>query len=109
MPHTGLPDTLTDPIAEYHESVGVAIIGGFVSRQSSTNGLFGKYVFGDWQSPLSTPSGTGMLFYFDTNEVKNPGEPHTIYRLGISGSPALPSADLLGLGRGRERRHLCDV
>ena len=98
---TGLPDTLTDPIAEYHESVGIAIIGGFVSRQSSTDGLFGKYVFGDWQSPLSSPSGNAMLFYFDTNEVKDPSAPFRIYRLGITGTPSLPSSvDLLGMGEG---------
>jgi Glucose / Sorbosone dehydrogenase len=100
-PVTGLPDTLTDPIAEYHESVGHAIIGGFVSRQSSTNGLFGKYVFGDYQSPLSSPSGNAMLFYFDTNEVKAVDAPYRIFRLGISGSPGLPSGvDLLGMGEG---------
>jgi hypothetical protein len=96
--HTGLPDTLTDPIAEYHESVGVAIIGGFVSRQSSTNGLFGKYVFGDWQSPLR--SGDGLLLYFDTNEVKDPDAPFRIYRLNITGATQLPAADLLGFGEG---------
>jgi hypothetical protein len=97
-PVTGQPDTLVDPIAEYHESVGIATIGGFVSRQSSTNGLFGKYVFGDWQSDLSSPSDNGLLFYFDTSEVKAPDTPYRIYRLGISGSPALPAADLLGMG-----------
>ena len=30
--HTGQPDTLINPIAEYHESVGIATIGGFVYR-----------------------------------------------------------------------------
>ncbi len=98
--HTGLPDTLTDPIAEFDESVGHAIIGGFVSRLSSTNGLFGKYVFGDYQSPLTSPALNGMLFYLDTNEVKAPNTPYRIYRLGISGLPAPPEADLLGLGEG---------
>jgi hypothetical protein len=92
---------LVDPIAEYHESVGIATIGGFVSRISSTNNLWGKYVFGDFQSPLTSPTGNGLLLYFDTNQVKNPNDPYTIYRLAISPTgAAMPAADLLGMGEG---------
>jgi hypothetical protein len=95
---TGLPDTLTDPIAEHDDTISNANIGGFVSRQASTNSLFGKYVFGGYQSGLQ--GGNGILLYFDTNEVKNPNDPYTIRRLGITGSPALPSSSLLGFGEG---------
>jgi hypothetical protein len=98
---TGLPDTLVDPVAEYHESIGIAIIGGFVYRGSTDTTLAGKYIFGDWQSPLSPQSGNGLLLYFDTNEARNPNDPFTIYRLGISPSGApMPNADLLGFGQG---------
>jgi hypothetical protein len=98
---TGLPDTLIDPVAEYHESVGIAIVGGFVYRGSTATTLAGKYIFGDWQSPLSPQSGNGLLLYFDTNEVKNATEPFTIRRLGISPTgAAMPNADLLGFGQG---------
>jgi hypothetical protein len=97
--HTGLPDTLTDPVGEYDDTVGTATIGGFVSRQASTNSLWGKYVFGDYQSPLR--SGSGLLLYIDTNEVKDPAAPYTVRRLAISGAgSALPNASLLSFGEG---------
>jgi glucose/arabinose dehydrogenase len=98
---TGLPDTLIDPVAEYHESVGIAIVGGFVYRGSTATTLAGKYILGDWQSPLSPQNGNGLFLYFDTNEAKNPNEPFTIRRLGISPTgAAMPNADLLGFGQG---------
>jgi glucose/arabinose dehydrogenase len=98
---TGLPDELIDPVAEYEESIGIATIGGFVYRGSSQTDLAGKYVFGDYQSPLR--NGDGLLLYFDVNEPRDPGEPFTIYRLGttrLSASP--PNADLLGFGEGAD-------
>jgi glucose/arabinose dehydrogenase len=98
---TGLPDTLVDPVAEYHESIGIAIVGGFVYRGATATTLAGKYIFGDWQSPLSTQSGNGLLLYFDTSETKNPDDPFTIHRLNIgSRGAAMPNADLLGFGQG---------
>jgi glucose/arabinose dehydrogenase len=93
---TGLPDTLTEPVAEHNDDISNAIIGGFVSRQSSTNGLFGKYVFGGYQSLLN--SNDAILLYFDTNEVKSPESPYTIRRLAATGASL--SDPLLGMGEG---------
>jgi glucose/arabinose dehydrogenase len=97
--HTGLPDALINPIAEYNDSVGVATIGGFVYRGSAASDLAGKYIFGDFQSPLRNSN--GLLMYLDTNQAKAPGDPFTINRLAISpAGAALPNAALLGLGEG---------
>jgi hypothetical protein len=97
--HTGLPDALASPIAEYNDTVGIATIGGFVYRGSQMSDLPGKFIFGDYQSPLR--GNDGLLMYFDVNEAKAPGSPFTIRRLAISSAgAALPSADLLGFGDG---------
>jgi hypothetical protein len=60
---SGLPAGLIDPLAEYDHDEGIAIIGGFVYRGSQIPELFGKYVFGDFTTSFSTP--TGRLFYAD--------------------------------------------
>jgi glucose/arabinose dehydrogenase len=69
---TGLPTTvtdpngnsipLTDPLAEYDHTQGIAIIGGFVYRGSLMPLLQGKYIFGDFGS-FGPPA--GKLFYAD--------------------------------------------
>jgi glucose/arabinose dehydrogenase len=98
---TGLPDVLLDPIAEYDDSLGQAIIGGFVYRGAKIPALVDKYVFGEWNS--TAPGEDGVLFYFDLAEVKSPAAPFTIYRLGISPRGAsLPVAALLGFGEGHD-------
>lgn len=101
-PQTGLPDTLVDPIGEYDDTVGTAVIGGFISRQSSTNNLWGKYVFGDYQSPLHrvNTSNFGLLLYIDTNEVTAANAPYTVRRLAVTGGTPVPDASLLGFGEG---------
>jgi glucose/arabinose dehydrogenase len=62
------PATLIDPIAEYAHPdtlvglprIGRSITGGFVYRGSAIPQLNGFYVFGDWSSDFSNPSGTIM-------------------------------------------------
>jgi glucose/arabinose dehydrogenase len=61
--------TLTDPVAEYDHTQGIAIVGGFVYRGSLLPQLQGKYVFGDFSRSFGAPS--GRLFYLDltTGEI----------------------------------------
>jgi hypothetical protein len=101
---TGLPDTLIDPIAEYDASstsgagVGRAVIGGFVYRGSRLPALYGKYVFGEYNTRLSTER--GILLYLDPDEEKDPAAQFTIHRLGISpNGDAKPTAELIGFGQ----------
>jgi glucose/arabinose dehydrogenase len=56
-------EPLLDPVLEYHHSVGLAVIGGFVYRGSAFPALTGKYVFGDFSQDFGP---TGRLFYTDT-------------------------------------------
>lgn len=60
---SGLPSGLTDPLAEYDHTQGIAAIGGFVYRGSLLPQLDGKYVFGDLSRSFASPS--GRLFYAD--------------------------------------------
>ena len=59
------PDpTLTEPVAEYSHSDGIAVIGGFVYRgKLASPVLTGLYVFGDLLN-VNDPT-TGRLFYSD--------------------------------------------
>ena len=55
------PDSaLTEPVAEYSHTDGIAVIGGFIYRGALLPALSGKYVFGDLAQ-----SGNGRLFYTD--------------------------------------------
>jgi hypothetical protein len=99
--HTGLPDVLVDPIAEYDDSVGTATIGGFVYRGWKESALYGKYIFGDNNATLAGVD--GLLMYIDPQEAKAPGAPFTIRRLAISPLGAsVPAAGLLGFGEGAD-------
>ena len=60
---TGLPPGLVDPIVQYDHDEGIAIVGGFVYRGDRMPWLEGKYVFGDFGTTFSAP--TGRLFYAD--------------------------------------------
>jgi hypothetical protein len=60
------PATLQDPIAEYAHpgtgtdllEVGISVTGGAVYRGDDFPELQGKYIFGDWSTGFSDPSGT---------------------------------------------------
>src|SRR5690606_25645997 len=52
-PDTGCEKVLKDhaaPIYEYGRNDGGSITGGYVSKDQATKDLFGKYVFGDFNS-----------------------------------------------------------
>ena len=57
-------DALLNPIIEYphvdasRQSVGVAVIGGYVYRGAALPGLQGDYVFGDFSRSFLAPDGT---------------------------------------------------
>ncbi|HEY2614545.1 MAG TPA: hypothetical protein VGI42_02450, partial [Chthoniobacterales bacterium] len=58
------PDpALTNPVAEYSHSDGIAVIAGSIYRGSAIPALVGKYVFGDLSSGFAAPA--GRLFYLD--------------------------------------------
>jgi glucose/arabinose dehydrogenase len=58
------PDpALTDPIAEYSHSDGIAVLGGHIYRGTAIPALTGKYVFGDLSTGFTAPK--GRLFYLD--------------------------------------------
>ncbi|HEX6930461.1 MAG TPA: PQQ-dependent sugar dehydrogenase, partial [Gammaproteobacteria bacterium] len=59
------PDNLTDPVAEYDHSEGIALIGGAVYHGSEVPALDGMYVFGDYAGNASE----GRLFYLDEETV----------------------------------------
>jgi glucose/arabinose dehydrogenase len=44
----GVPAGLTEPLAQYDHSEGIAVIGGFVYRGERIKALRGRYVFGDY-------------------------------------------------------------
>lgn len=53
---------LVDPVIEYQNAnapggLGYSVIGGVVYRGSDVPELFGRYVFGDWNSPLAGDEG----------------------------------------------------
>jgi glucose/arabinose dehydrogenase len=54
-------EPLIDPIAEYDHGDGIAVVGGFVYRGSSSPGLVGSYVFGDFSTGFFSPG--GRLFH----------------------------------------------
>jgi glucose/arabinose dehydrogenase len=52
-PTTGCDFTgYTPPIAEYHHSEGVSVLGGYVYNGQQLPNLKGKYIFGDWTGPV---------------------------------------------------------
>lgn len=55
---------MTNPVASYPHTDGIAIVGGYVYRGNSFPALVGKYVFGDFSLTFTSP--TGRLFYIDT-------------------------------------------
>jgi glucose/arabinose dehydrogenase len=67
-PDTGpLGEPLIDPIANYaHTDGGIAVVGGFVYRGSSSPGLLGKYLFGDFSTAFFAPD--GRLFYLEESD-----------------------------------------
>jgi len=64
-PPPGLPPDLIDPIAEFDQDDGLAVIGGFVYRGQAIPELFGRYVFG---ALTQTFNPDGRLFYLDEND-----------------------------------------
>jgi glucose/arabinose dehydrogenase len=81
---------LTDPLAEYDHSDGLAVIGGYVYRGALHPELFGRYIFGDFSRDFGL---TGRLFYLDVD-----GDPSQIleFRLGPQDDPL--GRVLLGFG-----------
>jgi glucose/arabinose dehydrogenase len=65
-PNGGLP--FISPIAQYEHpglapslglpAIGISVTGGYVYRGTAIPQLVGKYVFGDWSTSFTTPSGT---------------------------------------------------
>lgn len=62
----GPADTI-DPIVEYDHDEGSAIIGGFVYRGYLIPDFNGKYLFGDFESPVTS---NGRLFYVENNQIR---------------------------------------
>jgi glucose/arabinose dehydrogenase len=92
---------LVPPIAEYSHTTGaptgIAVIGGYVSRNPLIPNLFGQYVFGDLGG-----SNNGKLFYMGINDPgPNPITQFTATNMTIShlGDP-VPASDLHGFGEG---------
>jgi len=88
--------TLTDPVAEYDHTQGIAIVGGFVYRGSLLPQLQGKYVFGDFSRSFGAPS--GRLFYLDltTGEISE----------FLNGLKDINPQFVKGMGEGRRSRTL---
>ena len=68
-PPGGAPEGLLDPVAEYDHDEGISIIGGFVYEGAAIGGLQGRYVFSDFGTSWTSPS--GRLFHADlaTGEI----------------------------------------
>ncbi len=58
-----LPPGLIDPVVQYDHDEGIAILGGFVYRGETVDVLRNLYVFGDFATSFTTP--TGRLFVAD--------------------------------------------
>lgn len=65
-PAEPLPAGLIDPIAEYDHDDGTVVIGGRVYRGKAVPQLSGRYVFGDFGTSFTSPS--GRLFYLDAQK-----------------------------------------
>jgi glucose/arabinose dehydrogenase len=64
-----VPPDLIDPIAEYDHDDGTVVVGGCVYRGAAIAALQGRYVFGEFGTSFSTPS--GRLLYLDAaNQIK---------------------------------------
>jgi glucose/arabinose dehydrogenase len=59
------PKDLVDPVAEYDQDEGIAVVGGFLYRGEAIPPLRGRYVFGDFFQPATE---TGRLFYLERND-----------------------------------------
>ncbi|MCC8426053.1 sorbosone dehydrogenase family protein [Mucilaginibacter sp. UR6-11] len=71
-PETGCDFTgLTPPIAEYHHSEGVSVIGGYVYNGKQVSSLKGKYLFGDWTGPVWYLQKAGNKWQRGKVRVKN--------------------------------------
>ncbi|MCZ6835727.1 MAG: PQQ-dependent sugar dehydrogenase [Planctomycetota bacterium] len=82
-----VPGILVEPIAQYDHDEGIAIVGGFVSRGTRVEPLFGRYVFGDF---AKTFSNDGRLFHLtQANEIRE---------FNLVGQSAL-DLSLLGFGQ----------
>ncbi|MFB6171316.1 MAG: sorbosone dehydrogenase family protein [Haloarculaceae archaeon] len=92
---------LIDPVIEYpHERdgtrIGLAVVGGYVYRQSTVPALRDRYVFGDWSRSFKEASGT---LFVATPE----GETWSMERLRIAGREGGELGRfLLAFGRDRE-------
>ena len=92
-PPASCDDTgMTDPVAEYDHSDGIAVVGGFVYRGALFPELVGKYVFGDFSQSFGTPS--GRLFYLDADGTRS-----DIFEFMLGASDDPLGKFLLGLGR----------
>lgn len=93
----GVPAGLTDPIAQYDHSEGLAVIGGFVYRGTRVPRLAGRYIFGDF---ARTFAADGRLFYLRKREVVTGSHiaRSSIAELRLVGQDALHLA-LLGFGQ----------
>jgi len=61
IPPVSCPSSgLTDPVAEYDHSDGIAVIGGYVYRGKLHSELWGKYIFGEFSRDFGP---TGRLIY----------------------------------------------
>ena len=79
---------LTDPVAEYDHTEGIAVIGGFVYRGLGLGNLVGRYLFGDFVGTGPFFDGSGRLFYLDGS---------TIFEFGFSDRTEL-GGNLIGFG-----------
>ena len=84
-------EPLLNPIAEYNHSDGTAIVGGFVYRGWKFDSLFGKYVFGDFSTDFTVPS--GRLFWLDAD-----GTPTDIFEFQITEQNTPLGRYLFGFG-----------
>ena len=67
---SGVPAGLTDPIAQYDRDEGISIIAGHVYNGAAMPQLAGKYIFGDYTRPGSTPAGRLLYYDFAAAEIR---------------------------------------
>ncbi len=64
---------LIDPVAEYGRAMGQSITGGHVYRGTQTTNLFGRYIFGDFQSGMIASLTPGAGGIFTVSPLVQPG------------------------------------
>lgn len=102
VPRTGRGgEPLIDAIIEYPNAnqpggIGAVVIGGYVYRGQALPGLFGRYVFGEWNR--AGTDGDGIIFV----ATEKPGSPWEFHEIEVAGSRTV-GAYVLAFGEDAER------